>query len=114
MNFSKPIPEVERELARKVGRILKKATRPEQCARWFTNLDRIHPDIHELIDRIQRATGNDRYFCMLDTYSYLTKASIPHELYRGYFKSDSPLYRFDVRELEQEEHQEESRPRFHR
>lgn len=114
MNFSKPIPEVECELAREAGRILKKATRPEQCARWFANLDRIHPDIHELIDRIQRATGNDRYFCMLDTFSYLTKASIPQDLYRGHFKNDSPLYRFDVRELEQEEQLEESRPRFHR
>ena len=100
MNFSKPIREVESELAREVGRILKKAERPEQCVRGFTNLDRVRPDIHELIDRIQRATGNDRYFCLFDMYRSLTKASIPPEPYQGHFKSDSPLYRFDIRELE--------------
>ena len=112
MEFSKPIYEVEHELANEVRRIVKEAIRPEQCARMFAELDKTHPDIHELINRLQRATGNDRYYCMMDTYMYLTKDTVPRPLYRSYCKSDSPQYSFNTEPLKRAEPMEEA-PRRH-
>ena len=112
MEFSKPIYEVEHELANEVRRIVKEAIRPEQCARLFAELDKTHPDIHELINRLPLATGNDRYYCMIATYMYLTKDTVPRSLYRSYCKSDSPEYSFSTEPLKRAERMEEA-PRRH-
>ena len=94
MEFSKPIHEVEHELAKEVRRIVKETIRPEQSARMFAELEKTHPDIHELINRLQRATGNDRYYCMMDCLDQL-KVQHPYGFYREPTKTDSPDYVFD-------------------
>ena len=67
----------------------------------FDELDKSNPDIHEYINRIQRATGNDWYFCMLNSYNAITQRSSPTHLWRGNVKSDSPDYCFDANQLYQ-------------
>ncbi|GEM_PF-2464046 len=113
MNFSKPIPEMESELAREVGRILKKADRPEQCARWFTSIGST-----QIYMSLSTAFRERLAMTAISVCSTLTRISLSTESLmncRGYFKSDRPMYSFGVQELEQEEEQQEvNRPRFHR
>lgn len=66
----------------------------EQCAKQFEKLDRSDPDIHEMVDRFQSATGNDRYSCMMQAIES-TGVRTPYGLYRSPVKNDSPDYVFD-------------------
>ena len=94
MEYSKPIYEVNASI-RKAGRgIFRKAMTGEQCAKLFDQLDRSDPDIHEMVNRIQSATGNDRYACMLQLIES-TGIRVPWSFYRTPIKDDSPDYVFD-------------------
>lgn len=66
MNYSKPLWQVERDLVKGVRNAFIQADNGQQCASMFDELDKSNPDIHEYINHIQQATGNDRYFCMLN------------------------------------------------
>ena len=103
MNYSKPLWQVERDLVKGVRNAFIHADNGQQCASMFDELDKSNPDIHEYINRIQQATGNDRYFCMLNSYSAITQRSAPTHLWRGNIKSDSPDYCFDANQLDQAE-----------
>lgn len=94
MEFTKPIHEVD-ESIRKAGlEIFRKAMTGEQCAKLFEQLDRSDPDIHEMVDRIQSANGNDRFSCMLQIIES-TGVRTPYGFYRPPIKDDSPDYVFD-------------------
>ena len=60
----------------------------------FAALDRDNPDIHELIERNQGETGNDRYYCMMDCLDQL-KVQHPYCFYLELTKTNSPDYIFD-------------------
>ncbi len=77
MNYSKPLWEVERDLVKGVRNAFIHADNGQRCAIMFDELDKSNPDIHEYINRIQQATGNDRYFCMLNSYTAITSRSAP-------------------------------------
>lgn len=107
MNSSKSFWEVERDLVKRVRNAFIHADNGQQCASMFEELDKSNPDIHEYINRIQSATGNDRYFCMLNSYTAITRRSAPTHLWRSNAKSDSPDYcfyanQFNLAELERE------------
>lgn len=101
MMFSKPLWQVERDLVKGVRQAFLEAGNGQQCAEMFDKLDISSPDIHEYINRIQQATGNDRYFCMLNSYTTLTGRSAPSHLWRSFVKSDSTEYCFDASQLAQ-------------
>lgn len=88
MNSSKPLWEVERDLVKGVQNGFIHADNGQQCASMFDELDKSNPDIHEYINLIQGVTGNDRYFCMLNSYTAITRRSVPPHLWRGNVKSD--------------------------
>lgn len=113
MNYSKPLWQVERDLVKGVRNAFIQADNGQQCASMFDELDKSNPDIHEYIIRIQRATGNDRYFCMLNSYTAITQRSAQTHLWRSNVKSDSLEYCFDTAQLTQED-QEVLRRGFHR
>ena len=114
MNYSKPLWEVERDLVKGVRNAFIQADNGQQCASMFDELDKGNPDIHEYIDRIQRATGNDRYFCMLNSYTAITRRSVPTHLWRVNVKSYSLLYCFDANQLDQAEPEREVVRHFRR
>ena len=66
MEYTKPIPKMMKDLKRNGVEIYRRAMTGEQCAQMFAEFDRSNPDIHELIDRLQFASGNDRYSVMMD------------------------------------------------
>ncbi len=101
MNYSKTLWQVERDLVKGVRNAFIQADNGQQCASMFDELDKSNPDIHEYINRIQQATGNDCYFCMLNSYSAITQRSVPTHLWRSDVKSDSPDYCFDANQLDQ-------------
>src|SRR5699024_7581086 len=72
-NYSKPLWQVERDFVKRVRNAFIPADNGQQCTSMFDELDKSNPDIHEYIDRIQQATCNDRYFCMLNSYTAITK-----------------------------------------
>lgn len=114
MNYSKPLWQVERDFVKGVQNAFIPADNGQQCASMFDELDKSNPDIHEYIDRIQQATGNDRYFCMMNSYSAIIQRSVPMHLWRSNFKSDSPDYCFDANQLVQAEPESEVVRRFRR
>ncbi|MBQ0064075.1 MAG: hypothetical protein KBS94_08705 [Prevotella sp.] len=73
----------------------------------FDELDKSNPDIHEYINRIQQATGNDRYFCMINSYSAITQRIAPTHLWRSNVKSDNHDYYYDANQLKQAEPEHE-------
>lgn len=103
MNYSKQLWEVERDLVKGVRNAFIQADNGQQCASMFAELDKSTPDIHEYVNRIQQATGNDRYFCMLNSYTTITGRSAPTHLWRSNVKSDSPNYFYDANQLNQSE-----------
>lgn len=114
MNYSKPLWQVERDLVKGVRNAFIQADNGQQCASMFDELDKQNPDIHEYIDRIQQATRNDRYFCMLNSYTAITQMSAPTHLWRSNVKSDSPDYCFDANLLDQAEPEREVVRHFRR
>ena len=114
MNSSKPLWEVERDLVKGVRNAFIHADNGQQCASMFDELDKSNLDIHEYINRIQGATGNDRYFCMLNSYIAITRRSAPTHLWRSNVKSDSPDYCFDANQLDQAEPEREVVRHFRR
>ena len=114
MNYSKPLWQVERDLVKGVRNAFIQADNGQQCASMFDELDKSNSDIHEYINRIQQATGNDRYFCMMNSYSAIIQRSVPMHLWRSNFKSDSPYYCFDANQLVQAEPESEVVRRFRR
>ena len=86
----------------------------QQCASMFAELDKSNPDIHEYVNRIQQATDNDRYFCMLNSYATITGRSAPTHLWRSNVKSDSPNYCYDANQLDQSEPEREIVRHFRR
>ena len=94
MEFTKPLYEVNNELRKAGAEIYRQAMTGEECAKMFAALDCNNPNIHELIDRHQGATGNDRYYCMMDCLDQL-KVHHPYGFYREPTKTDSPDYVFD-------------------
>ncbi len=107
MNYSKPLWQVERDLVKGVRNAFIQADNGQQYASMFGKLDKSNPDIHEYINRIQQATGNDRYFCMLNSYTSITQRSAPTHLWRRNVKSESPDYCFDANQLDQTESERE-------
>lgn len=103
MNYSKPLWQVERDLVKGVRNAFIQADNGQQCARMFDELDKSDPDIHEYINRILQATGNDRYFSMLNSYTAITQRNAPTHLWRGNVKSDISDYCFDANQLNQAE-----------
>ena len=103
MNYSNPLWQVERDLVKGARNAFIQAENGQQCANMFEKLDKSNPDIHEYINRIQQATGNDHYFCMLNSYAAITRRSAPSHLWRGNVKTDSPDYCFDANQLDQAE-----------
>lgn len=101
MNDSKPLWQVERDLVKGTRNAFIQADNGQQCASMFDELDKSNPDIHEYINRIQQATGDDRYFCMLNSYTTITQRSAPTHPWRSNIKSDSPDYCFDANQLDQ-------------
>lgn len=101
MNYSKPLWQIERDLVKGARNAFIQADNGQQCASMFDELDKSNPDIHEYINRIQQATGNDRYFCMLNSYTAITQRSAPTHLLRSNVKIDSPYYCFDANQLDQ-------------
>jgi len=114
MNYSKPLWQVERDLVKGVRNAFIQADNGQQCASMFGKLDKSNPDIHEYINRIQRATGNDRYFCMLNAYTAITRRSSPTHLWRNNVKSDSQKYCFDTQELSRDDQKQEIVRHFRR
>lgn len=94
MEYTKPIYEIDKSIRKAATEIYRKAMTGEQCARLFDRLDRSDPDIHEMVDRFQSATGNDRYSCMMQAIES-TGVRTPFGLYRSPVKNDSPDYIFD-------------------
>lgn len=114
MNYSKPLWEVERDLVKGVRNAFIHADNGQQCASMFEELDKSNRDIHEYINRIQRATGNDRYFCMLNSYTAITRRSVPTHLWRSNVKSDSQEYSYSAQELARDEQEQEVVRHFRR
>ena len=71
----------------------------EECAEMFAKLDQSDPNIKEMIDRLQRATSNDRYYTMMNYLSFLG-VEPPYRFYRGETKTDSREYVFDNGNIE--------------
>lgn len=94
MELTKPIYEIHQKMKEAGSEIYRKAMTGEQCANLFAKLDRSNPDIHELVNRHQFATGSDRYSVMMDI---LTNIGLkpPYAFYRSPVKNDSPDYVFD-------------------
>ena len=107
MNDSNPLWQVERDLIKGARSAFIQADNGQQCASMFDELDKSNPDIHEYINRIQQATGNDRFFCMLNSYTAITQRSAQTHLWRSNVKSDSPAYCFDANQLDQAEPERE-------
>lgn len=94
MEYSKPIHEVTESICKAGREIYRNAMTGEQCAKLFEQLDRSDPDIHEMVDRIQSANGNDRYSCMMQVIES-AGVSPPFGFYRTPIKDDRPGYVFD-------------------
>lgn len=94
MEYTKTIHEIDECIRKAATGIYRKVMTGEQCAKEFEKLDRSDPDIHEMVDRIQSATGNDRYACMMQVIES-TGLRTPYGLYRVPVKDDSPDYVFD-------------------
>lgn len=94
MEYTKPLYEIYQKMEKAGSEIYRKAITGEQCAKLFANLDRSAPNIHELVDRIQFATGNDRYYTIMDILESRGVHS-PYAFYRSPIKTDSPDYVFD-------------------
>ncbi len=73
--------------------IYHKAMTGEQCANLFAKLARSDPDIHELVNRHQSETGNDRYSVMQDILISIGLKP-PHSLYRLSVKNNNSNYVF--------------------
>lgn len=94
MELTKPIYEIHQKMKEAGSEIYRKAMTGEQCANLFAKLDHSDPDIHELVNCHQFATGNDRYSVMMDI---LTNIGLkpPYAFYRSPVKNDSLDYVFD-------------------
>lgn len=94
MELTKPIYEIHQKMKEAGIEIYRKAMTGEQCANLFAKLDRSDPDIHELVNRHQFATGNDRYSVMMDILINIGLKP-PYAFYRSSVKNESPDYVFD-------------------
>lgn len=94
MESTKPLREVEEELKNEGKRIYHDAMTGEECASLFAQFESKNPNIKELIDRLQYATDNDRYYTMVNE---LTSLGIqpPYRFYRSPIKTDDTSYNFD-------------------
>lgn len=81
MELTKPIYEIHQKMKEAGSEIYRKAMTGEQCANLFAKLDRSDPDIHELVNRHQFATGNDRYSVMMDIFTNIGLKP-PYAFYR--------------------------------
>lgn len=94
MEYTKPLYEIHQKMEKAGSEIYRKAMTGEQCAKLFAKLDQSDTDIHELVNRIQSATGNDRYYTMMDILENRGVHS-PYAFFRSPIKSDSHEYVFD-------------------
>lgn len=94
MEYTKPIWQINRELKAAGIKIYHDAMTGEECAEMFAKLDQNDPKIKEIIDRLQSATGNDRYYTMMDHLSFLG-VEPPYRFYLEPNKNDSQEYVFD-------------------
>lgn len=88
MELTKPIYEIHQKMKEAGIEIYRKAMTGEQCANLFAELDRSDPDIHELVNRHQFTTGNDRYSVMMDILISIGLKP-PHGFYHSPVKNDS-------------------------
>jgi hypothetical protein len=66
----------------------------DECAQMFVGLDRSYPNIHELINRMQFGSGNDRYSIMMDQIER-TGVHTLRAFHRPSSKTDSKDYVYD-------------------
>lgn len=92
--YTKPLREVEDELRSEGKRIYQDAMNGEECASMFAQLEGKNPNIKLLIDRLQYATGNDRFYTMMNELTSLG-VQPPCRFYRSLIKTDDTSYIFD-------------------
>lgn len=102
MEFTKTLYEVRQDLKKAGEAIFRKARTGEDVARMFYNLDQRDENIHELVDRIQSATGNDRYYTMMSMMQR-EGVDVPYSFSRPPIKNDSPYYVFNNGNLRKEQ-----------
>ena len=95
MEYTQSFGAIKLEIKLAAQRIFRDAMTGEQCAAMFAKLDRSNPNIHEMVNRHQQATGNDRYSIMMDIIRTIG-VQPPLRFCRSSVKDDSQNYSFTV------------------